>query len=39
MYEIVVGRTPFEQSEDENFLNREQLEVYCTLLFPRRFEP
>ncbi|GAA5906348.1 hypothetical protein JCM6882_002706 [Rhodosporidiobolus microsporus] len=28
MYEIVVGRTPFEQSEDENFLNREQLEVY-----------
>ncbi|BGP11529.1 hypothetical protein JCM10049v2_007436 [Rhodotorula toruloides] len=28
MYEIVVGRTPFEKSEDENFLNREQLEVY-----------
>ncbi|GAA5903049.1 hypothetical protein JCM5296_001722 [Sporobolomyces johnsonii] len=28
MYEIVVGRTPFEQSEDENFLNREQLEIY-----------
>ncbi|GJN94468.1 hypothetical protein Rhopal_007548-T1 [Rhodotorula paludigena] len=29
MYEIVVGRTPFEKTEDENFLNREQLEVYC----------
>ncbi|GAA6004668.1 uncharacterized protein JCM10292_005710 [Rhodotorula paludigena] len=28
MYEIVVGRTPFEKTEDENFLNREQLEVY-----------
>ncbi|BGP51840.1 hypothetical protein JCM10450v2_007796 [Rhodotorula kratochvilovae] len=28
MYEIVVGRTPFEKSEDETFLNREQLEVY-----------
>ncbi|GAA6038292.1 hypothetical protein JCM8097_003927 [Rhodosporidiobolus ruineniae] len=28
MYEIVVGRTPFEQTEDESFLNREQLEVY-----------
>ncbi|GAA6059732.1 hypothetical protein JCM10212_000260 [Sporobolomyces blumeae] len=28
MYEIVVGRTPFEQSDNEEFLNREQLEVY-----------
>ncbi|GAA5848645.1 hypothetical protein JCM9279_002727 [Rhodotorula babjevae] len=28
LYEVVVGRTPFEQSEDETFLNREQLEVY-----------
>ncbi|KPV73231.1 uncharacterized protein RHOBADRAFT_7226, partial [Rhodotorula graminis WP1] len=28
MYEVVVGRTPFEQSEDETFLNREQLEIY-----------
>ncbi|GAA6054668.1 hypothetical protein JCM3770_006378 [Rhodotorula araucariae] len=28
MYEIVVGRTPFEKSENETFLNREQLEVY-----------
>ncbi|GAA5908847.1 hypothetical protein JCM8208_005599 [Rhodotorula glutinis] len=28
MYEVVVGRTPFEKSEDETFLNREQLEVY-----------
>lgn len=27
---------PFEKSEDENFLNREQLEVYCALTSNRR---
>ena len=29
MYEVVVGRTPFEKDESEEFLNREALEVYC----------
>ncbi|KAL8279852.1 hypothetical protein RQP46_007702 [Phenoliferia psychrophenolica] len=28
MYEIVVGRTPFEKSESEEFLTRDALEVY-----------
>ncbi|BGP20225.1 hypothetical protein JCM10213_005921 [Rhodosporidiobolus nylandii] len=37
MYEIVVGRTPFEQTEDENFLNREQLEVYYNRTLSGRF--
>lgn len=32
MYEIVVGRTPFEENEEEQFLTREALEVYCALL-------
>ncbi|GAA5973961.1 hypothetical protein JCM11641_001243 [Rhodosporidiobolus odoratus] len=37
MYEIVVGRTPFEQSEEENFLNREQLEVYYNRTLTGKF--
>lgn len=28
LYEIVVGRTPFEKTESEEFLSREALEVY-----------
>jgi len=28
MYEIVVGRTPFERTEQEEFLTRDTLEVY-----------
>lgn len=28
MYEVVVGRTPFEQNETEEFLTKEALEVY-----------
>jgi hypothetical protein len=39
MYEIVVGRTPFEKSEAEEFLTREALEVYCSsLLVPQSKE-
>lgn len=29
MYEIVVGRTPFEKNDAEEFLTRDALEVYC----------
>lgn len=29
MYEIVIGRTPFEKTETEEFLSRETLEIYC----------
>lgn len=32
MYEIVVGRTPFERTEKEEFLTRSALEVYCERL-------
>lgn len=32
LYELVVGRTPFERTEDEAFLDRGQLEVYCESL-------
>ncbi|GAA5836326.1 hypothetical protein JCM5353_005988 [Sporobolomyces roseus] len=28
LYEIVVGRTPFEESEEEDFLTKGQLELY-----------
>ncbi|GAA5926473.1 serine/threonine-protein kinase [Sporobolomyces koalae] len=28
LYELVVGRTPFEKTEDEDFLTRAQLEIY-----------
>ncbi|GAA5985759.1 hypothetical protein JCM10908_007102 [Rhodotorula pacifica] len=37
MYEIVVGRTPFEETEDETFLNREALEVYYTRTLSGKF--
>lgn len=30
MYEIVVGRTPFEKTDAEEFLTRDALEIYCT---------
>lgn len=29
LYELVVGRTPFEENEEESFLDRAQLDVYC----------
>lgn len=34
MYEIVVGRTPFEKTEAEEFLTRDALEIYCTFVRP-----
>ncbi|KWU45609.1 kinase-like protein, partial [Rhodotorula sp. JG-1b] len=37
MYEIVVGRTPFEETEDETFLNREALVEYYTRTLTGRF--
>ncbi|GAA6024745.1 hypothetical protein JCM8202_002908 [Rhodotorula sphaerocarpa] len=37
MYEIVVGRTPFEETEDETFLNREALEIYYHRTLSGRF--
>ncbi|GAA5956726.1 hypothetical protein JCM8115_000660 [Rhodotorula mucilaginosa] len=37
MYEIVVGRTPFEQTEDETFLNREALVEYYKRTLTGRF--
>ncbi|GAA5868767.1 hypothetical protein JCM8547_005371 [Rhodosporidiobolus lusitaniae] len=36
-YEICVGRTPFEETEEESFLNREQLEVYYGRTLTGRF--
>jgi len=35
MYEIVVGRTPFEKTDAEEFLTRDALEIYCGLRSPR----
>lgn len=29
LYELVVGRTPFEENEEETVLDRAQLERYC----------
>lgn len=37
MYEVVVGRTPFEQDESEEFLTRENLEVYYRRTLTGRF--
>ncbi|GAA6008385.1 hypothetical protein JCM10207_000108 [Rhodosporidiobolus poonsookiae] len=37
MYEIVVGRTPFEETEEENFLTRDALEVYYKRTLTGRF--
>ncbi|GAA5883085.1 hypothetical protein JCM3774_000574 [Rhodotorula dairenensis] len=37
MYEIVVGRTPFEETEDESFLNREALVEYYDRTLTGRF--
>lgn len=34
MYEIVVGRTPFEEHEAEEFLTRDALDMYCSLHAP-----
>ncbi|GAA5868735.1 hypothetical protein JCM8547_005360 [Rhodosporidiobolus lusitaniae] len=36
-YEIIVGRTPFEETEEESFLHREQLEVYYGRTLTGRF--
>ncbi|TKA54434.1 hypothetical protein B0A53_03127 [Rhodotorula sp. CCFEE 5036] len=37
MYEIVVGRTPFEETEDETFLNRDALVEYYKRTLTGRF--
>lgn len=37
MYEIVVGRTPFEKTDAEEFLTRDALEVYCDFGAPATF--
>ncbi|GAA5872039.1 hypothetical protein JCM16303_000953 [Sporobolomyces ruberrimus] len=37
IYELVVGRTPFEQSEEETFLNRGELEIYYQRTLTGRF--
>ncbi|GAA5901464.1 uncharacterized protein JCM6883_000219 [Sporobolomyces salmoneus] len=37
MYELVVGRTPFEETEEETFLDRSQLEVYYQRTLTGRF--
>ncbi|KAM0789728.1 hypothetical protein ACM66B_006585 [Microbotryomycetes sp. NB124-2] len=37
LYEIVVGRTPFEEHDKEEFLTREALEVYYERTLSRKF--
>lgn len=34
LYEIVMGRTPFEKNDHEEFLTRDALELYCVSWIP-----